>query len=545
MATYTAEPFATLSGMVAFEFTGPGTDSPVEIKDIGQLKYELNIPNKDGDIDRIGIKMGQLEITFFDEIGQNLSLYELLFSATFATNSAKMTLTDTFGDEKEVIFEYDQEGIKYAGMDRLITIQFNPPALKGDDITMEDFFSNTGTNRPASLSVDQFTYDDVTTFDATRAGDFIKTYLKTLGENAADGDIIFRSADTDGSGVTSTIYTTGSPSTGADTFLIADVGTAEENETKMVDVVATLAALEGSFFGYAFGVPFYMPRIDTTDKRFIDYTQVEDWNLEITPRNIATVATSIIIADPETGIIISEEPPNLTPIATNIVEINPAASRNVGIFRDAARPFLNKARWDSGAIQWDGRFVTLFPYSPSASGAQTINLELSVCKSGVANYTQTFTGRRIDFVVWGIGSLLPWECVEFGTDAPARLQNKIFRPSSIRYDLIGDKVHVEAYEVTPVGYAPPVTLTITNLDPASIARNTMTSVAVTGTGFTPGTTFQIRDGSGNSVMINAAVYGSATSFTLTLTGTTAGTYTVTAFKPGESFAFVNSLTVTA
>lgn len=448
MATYTTLPFRTQAGEFTFSFIGPGaTNRPVEIETISPLKYDFEISNKDGLIDSVGFRMGSVDVVFFDDIGLNESLHQLLFSEVIDRDFAALTWKTPLGDEYRTRFEYQQQNIKTDYRERKTTIQFNP--VRREDATMEDFFTSAAhVEYPTGFAFIDTDIDSSTdNFNGVMAGRFIQSCLLSMDPELTTADLIVTSGPSVApSNATLSLFEVDLPANDTtDALVICDTAPVDgELDKTMTECLVEMAVMEGAFFGVAFGKGFYMSRIPNTPLTTeIDYNEVELLSFSVAPNILNSV---IMTLEGRVGGTPPPTYPNLSFATTGFLRPR-TRQRDIGIKRTVAAPFLNKVRYTG--VFFEGR--------PVAAGPQTNHLENGLVKAGGRVYTRTFgaqLSRRIEIKIWGMNRIKPWEAFEFGSNAPAEFADITWRPSSLRYDIMEDTITIEAYDITSDGAYP-------------------------------------------------------------------------------------------
>jgi hypothetical protein len=273
---------------------------------------------------------------------------------------------------------------------------------------------------------------------------------------------------------------------------IANVGAGLEtailpNQRPAIDVLKELAGIEGSIFGSGFSQNFYINRLaDTQTPVDIDYDNVINAKLSRTSlylgNSIVTqlgVQTSRLInrvkkkksfwdklfGRQRFSTEVSELPddpygtyPSSTgdPARRQLPVLDRVTSGNIGNLRASkelrielapAYPLLSKGKAGTSFIGYIGQVVL----AADGNGVKgDLSLESTLTANGLRNYLRALSSVDGDFVVdfeiKGALSVKPYETFRF-TNAPERYQNKTYRVSEARYNVLTDTVKVKGYKI--------------------------------------------------------------------------------------------------
>ncbi len=239
------------------------------------------------------------------------------------------------------------------------------------------------------------------------------------------------------------------------------------NDRQVMEFVQMFSGMEGAIFGSAFSVNFYVNRTRTDKNVTLSKSDLVDLKFVSVPRSYNSVAYQIG-GKTKSADGIEWADANINFIAW------PDATQQAKVAFTTFNPYLVFGCFEGDATaQYGYSFIS--NSGPITSNFNLLNIyqDALMTKSfssfaspigAAAAYKSTL---RIEFDVLGINKLRPWQTVKFDTSVPARYQNIHFRPTSIAYDLKGDRIKVTAYQVTnfePVIPPPPPAVIITSYE---------------------------------------------------------------------------------
>jgi hypothetical protein len=264
------------------------------------------------------------------------------------------------------------------------------------------------------------------------------------------------------------------------------------NERPAIDVLKELAGIEGSVFGSGFSRNFYINRLaDTQTPVQLDYANVINAKLNRTSLYLGNslvtqlgVQTTVVTTrvkkkrsfwDKLFGVQrfgtsttpLPDDPYGTYPSSDGLGNVlteteqqqrianrqlpvlnrvtsgslgNPRASKELRIELAPAYPLLSK-----------GKIPASQPiYYIEENQFGDTSLESALTANGLRNYLRALSSVDgdfiIDFEIKGAFSLKPYETFQF-TGAPERYQNKTYRVSEIKYNLLADTVKVKGYKI--------------------------------------------------------------------------------------------------
>jgi hypothetical protein len=404
----TTNSFKTRVGEVVIEIDDPFAVATADVSSFGKLKYEFYIDDGQEETTSITSGYGSLSFSVFDDNGAIFDRYNATaFSSVFV---ATMTFTPYGGSAQVFPFTFKRASIKFNQISRITTITLFPAQIQTTD-TIADLFTG-----PAYTV---YFYD--ATWDVILAGNVIDYCLLLMN---ASGSNLIRSANI--GSPEGTVFRTTLPSVPGTCLLIWDNGTGSApvpNSRNLSDLFRNFAALEGSYFGSAFGTNFWIYRLDATSPVTVTSDDIDnDLTIEEKADSSSITVTGTASA-----------PSNLSTTFTDSDKVvNP--SKVISITQNLRNGVI-KGAYDGG-----GLFV--------ASGV--IDIEGRLVEKGVDAFKRLTSNEKptnVKFTCNNFSLIKPYDCFQFNTSVPARYQSKIFRGNVFEYDFIKGICYIEAYQV--------------------------------------------------------------------------------------------------
>jgi hypothetical protein len=457
---------ATLrSGTVWFQIDTTNI-SNTDLLDMSDLSFEFDLKSAEAVINSLGVISGAMSITVDDRTTAN-GVYDTLLAeigastATYISNIPATMYFQKHGATSNVRFPFQVtlQGIGYDVINNKTQIQLLPPALRSTNCNVH--FDNMPVNYPMRTLKRDVVNDPppgvtLTDFSSYYMGDIVEAYIATLDTGTGNQNI-YRSGYNGATTSTnyfpepgfgrSVDYTVGGdPSVYvgntvygfADTHLLSGGGGNDSILSKVISV----AGMEGAVFGSAFSVNFYMNRRNNKENITLSNSDMSDLKIVRGSQQINAINVRITPdATPDLPVTFAQ--------ASGQLEGSILGSQFFGLELLAHSPQFSR-----GVLQTDGG------YSP----AQIINCDLgstglagtwnttNVALGGATAYLGAFdlsaqTSERIETTILGVDSVKPYQVLRFGSDTPSRLQNKHFRPTSIKYNFKDDTIKITAYKI--------------------------------------------------------------------------------------------------
>jgi hypothetical protein len=458
---------ATLrSGTVWFQIDTTNI-SNTDLLDMSDLSFEFDLKSAEAVINSLGVISGAMSITVDDRTTAN-GVYDTLLAeigastATYISNVPATMYFQKHGATSAARFPFQVtlQGVEYDVVNNKTQIQLLPPVWRSTNCNVH--FDNMPANYPQRWLVNEVS-PGVTTaqFEAYYMGDIVEAYIATL-DNGTGNQNIYRSGYDGATASTNyfpepgfgrsvdynvggnVAYYVGNTVYGfADTHLRNGGGGNDSILSKVISV----AGMEGAVFGSAFSVNFYMNRRNNKENITIGNSDMSDMKIVRGSQQINAINVRI-------------RPNQISPsgyyptfdTANEQVEGSVLGSQFFGLELIAHRPQFSR-----GVLKDD---VQIPPVSPpqyinsllaSTGSAGKWNTN-NVALGGATAYLGAFdlsaqTSERIETTILGVDKVKPYQVLRFGSDTPARLQNKHFRPTSIKYNFKDDTIKITAYKI--------------------------------------------------------------------------------------------------
>ena len=461
------------SGNVTFNIATSGTKVFTDLMDMTSIKFDFDLTKPDNTVNGVQARLGAVTVTFNDELSNGGSLFDALSSAIgtpvsgVGFNNVNVTMNfQPLGTTTDQRFPFLAKfpDVKHDDKRRTTSIKLIPPIL---DTNMKQYWAGgLPTGAPSNVDYKREWFDGITgrsvTYNSKGIGDFALHVIKQFNPTASSNVFLpqtpsyFTNKDT--------VFNTGTSTTNitavidyrkgalaSNTFLVETV-----NNTKVINVLASLANLDGCIFGSAFDVNFFVSRRNIADLQTFT-------NEDITDVTIQTGATSYNA--------ITVQVQNFVPFWAEVGGNgrNPDGTTTVGattpMFPDIRQTTEFNRLYDFGAqniffqtgtlhIQ-TGNFVpsTYSFYSNINIAKTTPDPEDEFAESSLASMrralkTQSFVSQQniIQTEILGVTKLKPHQPFELDASVGARFTGK-YRPSSLEYDFKADKIRVSAYQI--------------------------------------------------------------------------------------------------
>lgn len=461
------------SGNVTFNIATSGTKVFTDLMDMTSIKFDFDLTKPDNTVNGVQARLGAVTVTFNDELSNGGSLFDALSSAIgtpvsgVGFNNVNVTMNfQPLGTTTDQRFPFLAKfpDVKHDDKNRTTSIKLIPPIF---DTNMKEYWAGgLPTGAPSNVSYLRAWYDGITgrsvTYNSKAIGDFALHVIKQFNPVASSN--VFLPQTTSYFSNTTTLAASGTSTSNivavvdyrvgalaSNTFLVETV-----NNTKVINVLASLANLDGCIFGSAFDVNFFVSRRNIADLQTLT-------NNDITDVTIQTGATSYNA--------ITVQVQNFVPFWAEVGGNgrNPDGTTTVGattpMFPDIRQTTEFDRLYDFGAqnifFQTGTLHIQTGNYVPgTASFFSNINIakttpdpeeefaESSIASMRRALKTQSFVSQQniIQTEILGVTKLKPYQPFELDASVGARFAGK-YRPSSLEYDFKADKIRVTAYQI--------------------------------------------------------------------------------------------------
>jgi hypothetical protein len=413
-----------------------------EADDISKITYDFDLVDAQDAIEAVGVLPGAVSVSYNDTLNNLSSLYDTLEAEIGTpTGSGYPTIRAVlnrrpYGQSAIQKFPFQAQfvGVEHNELEGMTRVRLLPPTQ--DATTVQDYFENVTGYLPATSY--PFVRSGSLVTEAYAPGDFIFSLIENMNPSGATPTpYLVASANVSQAGYGPFIYSESTDITAEQRnyFVLNSIATAPAfNNDRIYDKLRGMAGLDGAVYGSAFGVNFYVARTRTDSRVTLTFDDVV--NLKLLPSQ-RDIITQTFVMNVNAGVT------DLTS-NTNVRNYNPSGARTVGIDYSAHIPILSK-----GTLNTATGNVNAF--------GGTADIERITTNVAQNAYAKAFGSQswyakqiRIELEVLNIDKIRPWQTFEFDAsdpDIPDRYKNKVFRPSSLEYDIVQDKAVITAYQL--------------------------------------------------------------------------------------------------
>lgn len=458
MGIFTGD-FTAETGTVTVEIDGDSGGSYVSgsgtfrVLNIGKLEFSNEVPQKDeANPNSIITKQGGIQIDVWDILTNGNSLFSYLNELNVGERlNCKLIVNGL-----ETLLALGKTNIKYNARTQYTTINFVPriewvtnPEAVAPSLNLEFPIADVPTNfyvTPPTYN----TYDTVNAVLGTAytAHDLVSGYLQYVYGSGYTTYVRSSSRVLTASPtgrILATVPTGALGRTNGDQSVFIDIGT----NYGVLGNVSRIAALEGSTFGSAFSVNYYINRLDlgsdatATFRPEINYNFVQELEVQNNLNIIANIS----------GVLLGSEFNNQTSgTATGLsIDLNDYGTQNFNLNWNGVS--TTYAVWNLASV---GAVSGAFDYDNTV----TRNLAQDAVNNGIRAYSKALdaeSAQRVKFKFRNALSLKPYQAFTLSSGAPAVFRasgspasSVVYRPSRLFYDFKGDFIEGEAYAIGAV-----------------------------------------------------------------------------------------------
>ena len=401
------------------------TRDDFDIYDMGNIDYDYDVTSYGSVVNNLGAMYNRTKIICALYSKGNLNILDILediLASGANVVPVKITVNTHKGQTYEFVYEIRSNGLKYDENSLRLSIELDPPLLP--TLTIGGVFTAV---------TDKYLVGE--TFGASvsgiMVGSFISYFVKQLNTTSGIG-IIYEPAPTT-TGYSSLTYQVPFifPPDGIQLWMIGG------GSGLAVEDVSRYAVLGGDIYGTGFSNNFYVHRARTDRVAQVEYDEIEALQYSFTPSPYKTI---VLTMDGEAS--------------TNIVDTTVTSSGNrfaekaiSGLY--SLPSYIRKAKSTTGILFSDTDY----------SGYTSSDIESVIVGSGIDAHKKALNAQtaplfRTEVTIFGFDKVKPWEVVQFIGDVPDRYKYttgtnpRYFRPTSLSYDLMGDKVKLKMYSIS-------------------------------------------------------------------------------------------------
>ena len=396
-----------------------------------KISQDFDVQDSFEDLSKFRINLSKISIAMFDKLGDGTLLFSKI-NDMGDDDAIQIKITVPTGSD---FFIGTKAGCKYDRVSRKVTIEAQA-ALRydvevtnygtGSGQTLNGLVTTAGTNNDADL---------ITSSDA------LKGFLLSQGDSPTTKIIGHKFTETI-SNITS--LPVGAEATKVMGFNVVNINTYSKAQANILK----FSIIEGAFIGSMMGFAFYVRRnfnSTTTNDHYatLSASNFQDFGISFNKRNVKNFNTILGIQD--NGV--NNEP--FTSQTTN-EEINEFGSQDISLnvqVPDLNTIFLNESltpdKWQllSSGASSDSALTTAIVQDISTQARDSYKKSLGMASSSLKNKTPFL----IKLTILGIGTLRPYQFIQFGSDIHVSVNGLKARPSMLEYDLENDVIKCEAY----------------------------------------------------------------------------------------------------
>jgi hypothetical protein len=427
--TKTGEVTVTLETTV---FTGSDT---FEIIELGEIEYDIDVTSYGDVVNNLGAMYNRTKIVVGLYTGDNRNIFDLLYdeflvAGSLSSQKVNVNLVVTRNSVLNLVYRFRYEirsnGLKYTENTNKLTIELDP--FIDTSLTVSGVFFGVGQRNAIRT-------DFGLTLTGIMTGSFIRYTISGLNTNLPT---IHEPAYTDASlaGLTYAIPIGGAPPSGINSYVLANASFSLLGGSSglALEHVAKFAVLGGDFYGTGFDANFYVNRRRTDRARSISLDNIESLTYQFTPSAYKSITLSF------------DGNSNLLDFSTTI-PANQYAEKSVSGFYSVSG-FFAKASY----IPASGHAYTQY------AGYTSTDIEFQIVASGILAHQKALNADitpfiRVEATLFGFDSVKPYEAVQFIGDVPDKYKfttgtnPRYFRPTSMSYNLMDDKVKLKMYSI--------------------------------------------------------------------------------------------------
>lgn len=410
----------------------------MDVIEVGSIEMDFDYIEEIGDVNDFTINVPTFDMQIRDEIKDGANSESFLDLVTsldaFDLIVAKITI-----NSRSDYYYTTREQCEFSYIDRKVKLNFKHP-LKYGAIGFGKTFSLLG--KEVDLYLDQDVGSDPSTKEAYFVKDLIDQYLLSISES----NVVYNYSElyvNEYDNYTNTV------SNGETVYL--DYSIAAVNFASATDRIKPIALSEAAIVGNVMGYAFFVPRYSKNSETEVVLTSddFEELDLDFSYKNVRRYNLIYNLGTdydytanvPETNVTVNDLGQNDVSIDFGLIGTTPAiydTAYNNGINTIAV--FLSGEILDSGGNTVYYNNVT----QPLAFSTKILPSWRRIFR--IPQNATDDAGIAISGKIFGIETLKPYEYFSVGSGIHPLVDNKDFRPSYLKFNLIDDTIEFEAYE---------------------------------------------------------------------------------------------------
>jgi len=406
-----------------------------EVIDLGSIEADYNYLEEIGEITDFKVNVPVFDFVILDKLTSTTGTDSFVSLITQLTSEDLIVVKLTFNSASDYYYS-TRDQCEFDYKERKVKIQAQHP-LKYGVIGFGKTYDISG--KEVDLYLDQDVGADPTTKEAYFARDVISEYLDVIGESTTQINY-------------STLYEkdfSNFPSNGDTAYLI--YGLAQYNFTSVTELMKKLTLSEAAIIGNIFGYAFFMPRYikDSNVQANLTADDFESLELDYSYKSVRRYNFFYNLAD---NVAYTAN------VAENNVTINDFGQNDVNVSYEfiGTTPATYNTAYDNGistiAVFLSGDITDAGGNStPYYNFAQPIEFSTEILPTWrkvfrIPESVSGDAGTYISGTILGIDKLKPYQYFSVGSGVHPLVNNKDFRPSYLKYNLLDDTIEFEAYE---------------------------------------------------------------------------------------------------
>jgi hypothetical protein len=375
-----------------------------------KISQDFDVQESSDDISKFRVNLSKISISIFDKLGNGNLLFTTINQMADNDTIQIKTTVPTGSD----FFIGTKAGCKYDRVSRKVTIEAQ--AALRYDVQVTNYGTGTG-NTLDGLVTSATSGSPSTDANLITSSDAIKGFLLSQGSSPTTKIIGHKFTETFSS--FSTAPVDGTKILGYNVSLISTYANAQTN-------ILTNSIIEGAFVGSMMGFAFYVRRNfnvkDDAGDNFatLSASNFKDFGTSFNKRNVSEVVSETVSAVGTQDVILTVQNNNLNTIK------------------------YSSSKWQllsgSSTVE-DSALTDAIIADISTQARDSYKKSLGIATANEPNKTPFL----ITLKIFGIGTLKPYQFIEFGSDIHPSVNGLKARPSMLEYDLENDIINCEAY----------------------------------------------------------------------------------------------------